>query len=192
MVNRILNRLFPSEAPPEPARSPAAAPRPAAAPVAPPRPLAAAPAPVEPQVGLVEYFTTDHHRCDEVWAEVEAASNGEDDVFLGAWSRFDASLRRHLQMEEEVLFPAFEGATGMAGGPTYMMRMEHTQMRAVLDEMGRLAAAGDRAGVMDQGDTLLMLIQQHNMKEEGLLYPMAENVVGHTWPPMRARLAKYP
>ena len=76
-------------------------------------------------------------------------------------------------------------------GPTAVMRGEHQQMRGLLDQMGEAAAAGDFDSVLDQGDTLLMLIQQHNVKEEGILYPLADRMLTVQWPALRERLADY-
>jgi hemerythrin-like domain-containing protein len=143
--------------------------------------------------GLAEHFSGDHRRCDALWGEVEAAvDKGDTASIAAAWSRFDRAMRRHYSMEEEVLFPAFEAATGMANaGPTHVMRSEHVQMRAVLDQMAAAAEREDHRELVDQGDTLLMLIQQHNTKEEGMLYPMAERALGGQWPELLQRLASY-
>lgn len=153
------------------------APRPAAA-APPPRPSAAEGQPDAPaSPGLVAFFTEDHRAIDRVWAEVEAAADFAEAA--DAASRFDAALRRHLAWEEDVLFPTFEDATGHHGfGPTEIMRGEHGQMRAVLEEMARCVAEGNRTGLEEQGDTLMMLIQQHNAKEEGMLYPMTDQAIG--------------
>jgi len=143
--------------------------------------------------GLAATFTDDHRRCDAGWADVEAAaeSSGEEAV-SECWQRFEHNLRRHLALEEELLFPAFEAATGMhSAGPTQVMRMEHEQMRGVLSQMAAAVARGDRDELLDQGETLHILIQQHNMKEEGMLYPMAEQVLGAEWPALREKLARY-
>jgi hemerythrin-like domain-containing protein len=74
--------------------------------------------------GLVEHFMGMHRACDAVWAEVEEAVEAENaEKIASSWRRFDGSLRRHLTMEEEVLFPAFEAATGMFdSGPTHVRR----------------------------------------------------------------------
>lgn len=157
-----------------------------------PRHAATAPQP-EPEEaaddgeGLIGFFTEDHRSCDRDWAAVEAAADGGD--LLAAFTAFDKHMRKHLAMEEDVLFPAFEESTGMVGGPTHVMRGEHVQMRALLDEMGRLAHAGDARGVLDQGDTLMMLIQQHNVKEEGMLYPMCSMHLA--WAPIKGKIAGY-
>ena len=42
-------------------------------------------------------------------------------------------------------------------------------------------STGDTEEALDLGDTLLMVIQQHNVKEEGMLYPMAENMLAGEW-----------
>ena len=142
--------------------------------------------------GLADFFTHDHRSCDELWTRVEAASEEGAESIAAAWRRFDRSLRGHLAMEEEVLFPAFEAATGMTdSGPTFVMRMEHDQMRGLLDQMGAALERGDQNALLDQGDTLLMLIQQHNQKEEGMLYPMSERALASEWPALHDRLAAY-
>ena len=48
--------------------------------------------------------------------------------------------------------------------------------------------AGDTAELIDQGDTLLMLIQQHNSKEEAMLYPLAERSLASQWPELEKQL----
>jgi hemerythrin-like domain-containing protein len=84
---------------------------------------------------------------------------------------------RHLAMEEEVLFPAFEARTGMRSGPTEVMRMEHAQMRDLLRDMADAVAAGNQGRFLGLSETLNMLMQQHNLKEENMLYPMSDQVL---------------
>jgi iron-sulfur cluster repair protein YtfE (RIC family) len=140
--------------------------------------------------GLVDYFTGSHRDCDGCWADVEAAADaGDDEAVRAGWQKFERAFRRHLAMEEALLFPALEAATGMAdAGPTQVMRMEHEHMRAVLDQMAAAMEHGNCQELLDQGDTLHILVQQHNVKEEGVLYPMAERVLADPWPDLRARL----
>ncbi|RLB57169.1 MAG: hemerythrin domain-containing protein [Deltaproteobacteria bacterium] len=138
---------------------------------------------------LVQFFTEDHRACDVLWASVEAAADtGDAAATTSAWKAFFDAMERHFHMEEDELFPAFEEATGMRGGPTMMMRAEHKQMRALMGQMNTLVEAGDFGELVDQGDTLLMLIQQHNAKEEGMLYPMAQQHLAASWDALRARL----
>ena len=142
--------------------------------------------------GIAAFFTADHRACDASWASVEAAVEaGDDAVALAAWTAFDGSLRRHLDMEEQVLFPAIVAAGGPSQGPLQVMLMEHQQMRGVLDAMAGCADAGDFEALADHGDTLLMVIQQHNAKEEMIVYRMAEQLLGHRWAELQPKLARY-
>jgi len=143
--------------------------------------------------GLAGFFAQDHSDCDARWADVEELlDTGDIDSARPAWHKFDTSMRQHLAMEEDILFPAFDSRSGMGGGgPTAMMRMEHQQMRGLLDQIGAAMESGDAGDAMDIGDTLLMLIQQHNVKEEGMLYPMAENMLAGEWAALAEQLEKY-
>ena len=58
----------------------------------------------------------------------------------------------------------------------------------LLDQMGTTVAAGDLQELLDEGDTLLLLIQQHNQKEEQMLYPMSEQALSSSWPELHDRL----
>ncbi len=146
----------------------------------------------EPESGPITFFTEDHRRCDSTWGEFEEhVASGDDAAAQGSWKAFHDQLLLHLQMEEEVLFPAFEAATGMTGGPTAVMRHEHGQMRGLVEQMAGAANGGDLQRVLDQGDTLLMLIQQHNAKEEAMLYPMTERALAGRWSEIAQKLRGY-
>lgn len=75
------------------------------------------------------------------------------------------------------MFPAFETRTGMTQGPTAMMRSEHRQMTDLLKQMAEAAARKDSDAFLGDAETLLIIMQQHNMKEEQMLYQMADQVL---------------
>jgi len=145
------------------------------------------------EAGLAAFFVQDHRDCDARWAELEQLLDHEDiDAARQVWRTFNDGMRRHMAMEEDILFPAFDARSGMGGGgPTAVMRMEHQQMRGLLDQIAAVMDSGELEDALDLGDTLLMLIQQHNIKEEGMLYPMAENMLAGEWAELAGRLEKY-
>ena len=145
------------------------------------------------ETGLTEFFEQDHRDCDARWVDVEELLDTADvEAALSAWQKYDKAMHRHLAMEEEVLFPAFDAKSGMAGsGPVAVMKMEHQQMRGLLEQIGEAIEAGNAEEAMDTGDTLLMLIQQHNIKEESTLYPMAESLLSGDWDDLAVILAEY-
>lgn len=133
-------------------------------------------------------MTEDHRRCDEFYAQADEASERGDWKQARALTKafVDATLR-HFSVEEEHLFPAFSAATGMSGGPVAVMTMEHGQMRELLLSLFEAAEREDRDSFIGIGDTLLVVMQQHNLKEENVLYPMLDQHVEEA-APMLARL----
>lgn len=127
---------------------------------------------------ISNYMTDDHHRCDELFAQAEMAASGQDWAAIAAdLQAFLDSMHRHFKMEEEVLFPAFEERTGMSMGPTQVMRMEHGQMRELFQAMADAVQKQDKDEFLGQAETLLVMMQQHNMKEEQILYRMADQML---------------
>lgn len=127
-------------------------------------------------------LTDDHDHCDDLFAEAEnqvanARSASDWQQSKNLFDRFHSATLLHLAREEQALFPAFEAASGMPGGPTYVMRHEHAQMRDTLNAMAHALAEEDRDGYLGQSETLLMLMRQHNMKEEQMLYRMCDQVL---------------
>ncbi|MCU0804887.1 MAG: hemerythrin domain-containing protein [Burkholderiales bacterium] len=136
------------------------------------------------------FMTDDHRACDGLYAEAEAA------VARDAWddaaarcAAFARALERHFTWEEETLFPAFEARTGMTEGPTVMMRMEHAEMRDLAAAMQAAIEARAQDEFFGAGETLVVLMQQHNMKEEQILYPLIDRSLGGEADDFLARLA---
>ncbi len=127
---------------------------------------------------IKHFMELDHSRCDQLYADGEAAIL-DDKIDLGKEliEAFVLNMERHFNMEEKIFFPAFEERTGMTQGPTQVMRMEHQQMKNILTQMKDALAEDDSETVLSAGETLLILMQQHNLKEEGMLYPMADGQI---------------
>lgn len=126
-------------------------------------------------------MTHQHRLCDDHFAALEnAAGTGDWETVEKYWKLFQQSMEDHFENEETLLFPAFEEMTGNTQGPTQVMRMEHKQMRSLLDGMGQAVENRYAEQVLGVADTIMLMIQQHNMKEEQILYPMIDNTVGES------------
>ena len=120
----------------------------------------------------------DHRACDERFAAVESHVQAKKWAEAAtAWSLFEGTMRCHFGREEDLVFPAFEQATGNTQGPTAVMRMEHDQMRALFDQLNGAVGERDDGRFLGLSESLMLLIQQHNMKEEQVLYPMCDQVL---------------
>ena len=123
-------------------------------------------------------MTAGHRTCDKYFAAAEAAvADGDWSRAEDAWKHFSRVLDKHITgLEEELLFPVFEEVNGPAG-PTQMMRMEHEQMRIMVEQIRTALAARDQQTFLGLAETLMLLIQQHNMKEEQILYPLMDESI---------------
>ena len=116
---------------------------------------------------ISSFMSADHDRLDALMAQARAADDppGAADSF----AEFTTGLLTHIEWEEGILFPVFEERTGMSdAGPTAVMRMEHEQIRRLLDA-GRVPSGRDEFARI--AVELASLLAMHNRKEELILYP---------------------
>ncbi|MGF1910017.1 hemerythrin domain-containing protein [Vibrio kasasachensis] len=125
----------------------------------------------------IQEFMTQHHKtCDNLLVEAEAMLANKDwAAFAELWGKFEKETLHHFDLEEQILFPAFEEQTGMTAGPTMVMRHEHAQIKAMFEQMGLAIEKQDIERAMGSSESIMIFIQQHNMKEEQILYPMTDN-----------------
>jgi len=109
-------------------------------------------------------------------------------------------LLGHARREDEALFPALDRELGDPAGPTEVMRIEHhaihesaERLRSTLRELNDvqhpalvraearlegLAAAGDDPGALRAtAREMIALLDDHFMKEEDILFPLARDVL---------------
>lgn len=123
---------------------------------------------------IAEIMTADHKVCDDEFANAEQAAlaSNWNDAEAG-FNTFRNGMAHHFKMEEDALFPALVSAGGPSG-PVNIMRMEHTQIRGLLEQMAAALAKKDAREYGGLSETLLIVMQQHNLKEEQILYPIAD------------------
>jgi len=122
---------------------------------------------------ITDYLQTDHRRLDAIFERFSlAVKDGRwEDASLD-FREFSLGLKRHIGVEEEILFPVFEEKTGMKdSGPTFVMRLEHQDIKALLDSTLDGADAKNSAVVAKGMSALINTLGDHNMKEEQILYP---------------------
>ncbi|MCO5762367.1 MAG: hemerythrin domain-containing protein [Gammaproteobacteria bacterium] len=121
------------------------------------------------------FMTEDHRHCDRLLAVFEhAVERGDWEQAGGSGQELKTALLNHFAREEDRLFPQLLAVEARAGGPVNVMTMEHRQMRVLLNDLEQAIGARDRDACLGLVETLHFLNQQHNAKEEGILYPLAD------------------
>lgn len=127
---------------------------------------------------ILEFMRDDHRACDHLFTEAEnALADKKIDEAKHLYQEFYRATNHHFDMEERELFVTFEKRTGMTGGPTQMMRYEHQQLRAQLESMLRALESDNYDDFFGIGESFMIMLQQHNMKEEQMLYPMIDRAL---------------
>ena len=130
--------------------------------------------------GINEALSWDHDRLDALEAAAfQKRAEGDFQSARDNYAAFAAGLRRHIAFEEQVLFPAFEEITGMppTAGPTAVMREEHREIEALIGKIEAGIAERD-APVEELRRGLHDVLGEHNLKEEEILYPTTDQLLG--------------
>jgi hemerythrin-like domain-containing protein len=129
-------------------------------------------------MGISQFMTNEHRECDTVFAAAEqAAANGDWEAAEKAFLEFSNETLTHFKREEEELFPTFEEQTGNTQGPTQVMRYEHEQVKGLIGKLAEALEAQDKDAYLSLCESMMILLQQHNMKEEQMLYAMCERLL---------------
>jgi hemerythrin-like domain-containing protein len=130
---------------------------------------------------ITSFLSRDHGRCDELFFQAESSvSKGDWATAADSFHLFKSALEHHLALEEEILFPAMGNPFGNVCGPTAVMRSEHQQMRKIVLDMEAAINKHDAEEFLGNSETLNIMMQQHNFKEENMLYVMADRqLAGH-------------
>jgi regulator of cell morphogenesis and NO signaling len=113
----------------------------------------------------------EHHEID---ADIDRVL--EDPTATDSLARAFTALRRHIYLEEEYLFPPLRAGGLMA--PVLVMLREHGDLWAALDEIDELVATGASGpDLAPRLESLLDLLDQHNAKEEPIVYAAADQTL---------------
>ncbi len=126
---------------------------------------------------LSDFFQKDHQEIDALMAAVDFASPEADEDF----SDFARRLERHIGWEERLLFPAAADAEpALSRGPIAVMLAEHEQIRGLIKAVEDALESGEKDAARERAGELQDLLAAHNMKEERILYPACDDLLGPT------------
>jgi hemerythrin-like domain-containing protein len=122
---------------------------------------------------LADALEREHRQIDD-GIEQFLAAPGADAQALAALTQAMESLRRHIYLEEEFLFPALRESGFMA--PVFVMLREHGQLWQTMEQIDAALRADPSASTGGCRE-LLAQLDAHNSKEEPILYPHADRVL---------------
>ena len=115
---------------------------------------------------------TEHREVEKLLDRFEQAL-GEERVDAPPFQEAARILHRHIYLEEELLFPEVE-ARGLIG-PTQVMTLEHGQIWQLLESiLDGIRSGAEPERIQDTFRALRGVLEGHNMKEEQVLYPTAD------------------
>jgi len=118
----------------------------------------------------------EHHEID-AGIEAYAASLSRATPDIAALAGAIRALRRHIYLEEEVLFPSLTGEPSLPMA-IFVMYREHGEIWREMDQVEMLLASGADSDVLrSRCDELLDLLKKHNFKEEPVIYGKADEVL---------------
>jgi regulator of cell morphogenesis and NO signaling len=136
-------------------------------------------APVGSAREVTEALVWDHARLDALEAAAfEARARGTLSLARAVFTEFAHGLRRHIDFEEQLLFPEFETRCRLHGGdgPTAVMRAEHRAIVALLVIMEREIDDPETAIELSRVE-LRQIQRDHDLKEEQILYPALDRML---------------
>ncbi len=96
------------------------------------------------------------------------------DAWIASLQMLEAALISHAQLEDTLLFPEL-AKHGLEQGPLPVMRAEHTEIERLL---AAALVAPTPALAADLVAGMVELTMEHFHKEEQVLFPMAEQLLG--------------
>jgi hemerythrin superfamily protein len=113
---------------------------------------------------VTKLLEADHRNVEDLFSEVEKAEGAERQSLI---DQLVTSLKAHMELEEDVLYPAMEPVTGEES--VQEANTEHELARSALEDVVRLAP--DEPGFGAALDAAKAGIEHHVEEEENEVFP---------------------
>ncbi len=127
---------------------------------------------------VARFLETDHSRLQTILLDVERlVFEDEFPVASRRCAEFICGFRHHLRMEEDVLLPLM-ARLGRNPEVVSELQHEHREICRVVAELERAIRTSDRGRFVAVERTLERILSAHNVREEQVLHPMVDHLVG--------------
>jgi hemerythrin-like domain-containing protein len=124
------------------------------------------------------WLVHEHSLYEELLSRCQDAVDIEDWATANlAFQELVTHLKRHMALEEEVLYPAYEATAHAPQGPTTALREEHDGIVRLFHDMARIIRSRDSDHALEGLAQLGNLMIKHHEKEEDIFLPMASHIL---------------
>ncbi|MGB5440724.1 MAG: hemerythrin domain-containing protein [Gammaproteobacteria bacterium] len=142
--------------------------------------------------GTDNWLVHEHSLYEDLLGECKEAAEIEDwDTVNRAVHELVTHLKRHITLEEEVLYPAYESAAHAPQGPTTVLREEHASIVHLIQEMTRVIKTMEPERVLECLANLETQMIKHHEKEEDIFLPMASHILNASRDELLGKLAEF-
>ena len=125
-----------------------------------------------------DWLHHDHRRYELLLSQCQSAAEAEDwDAVREFFGELVVQLKAHMMMEEEILYPAYEGEAFAPKGPTTTLRREHEEIVRLLRDLSRVLKTENSRQLLESLPLLEVVMEQHHDKEEQVFLPMAGHIL---------------
>jgi iron-sulfur cluster repair protein YtfE (RIC family) len=120
----------------------------------------------------------EHSLYEDLLSECKDAAEIEDwaNVQL-IFDQLVTHLKRHVALEEGVLYPAYETAPHAPQGPTTALREEHSTIISLFRDLAAIINTRDSEHMLESLAYLENRMIKHHEKEEDIFLPMASHIL---------------
>ena len=124
------------------------------------------------------FVNNDHDLLDQQWADFLSDVNGVV-ARKKLFRRFSEHLRRHINFENNELFPYFDRLTGIdpKKGPTAVLRRDHDIILKLLDRVKKAFAFNDDNKINHLGKHLQRAMEKHRERENKIHYSVLDKFI---------------
>lgn len=124
------------------------------------------------------WLVHEHSLYEDLLSECKDAAEIEDwaNVQL-IFDQLVTHLKRHVALEEGVLYPAYETAPHAPQGPTTALREEHSTIISLFRDLAAIINTRDSEHMLESLAYLENRMIKHHEKEEDIFLPMASHIL---------------
>ena len=138
------------------------------------------------------WLVHEHSLYEDLLTECHDAVENEDWEGVNLiFSQLVMHLKRHIALEEEVLYPAYESAPHAPQGPTTALREEHSTIIRLLQDMAPVIRTRDSGHLLECLAHLESQMIKHHEKEEDIFLPMASQLLNSRRDELSSRLKQF-